>query len=72
MSLEVQNYVHSCAVSQRNKYDLAAKPGLLQPLPVPAGIWELIGLDFIEGLPPSAGKHCILVVIDRLSKTLTS
>src|SRR5690606_30237394 len=33
MSLEVQNYVRNCTDCQRNKYDLAAKPGLLQPLP---------------------------------------
>lgn len=25
-------------------------------------------LDFIEGLPPSPGKHAILVAVDRLSK----
>lgn len=68
MSVEVQNYVRNCAVCQKNKNDLAAKPGLLQPLPVPNGIWESIGMDFIEGLPPSSGKHCILVVVDRLSK----
>ena len=68
MSLEVQNYVRNCSTCQRNKYDQAAKPGLLQPLPVPAGVWESISLVFVEGLPPSAGKHCILVVIDRLSK----
>lgn len=68
MSLEVQNYVRNCSICQRNKYDLAAKPGLLQPLPVPKGVWESISMDFIEGLPPSAGKHCILVVVDRLSK----
>ncbi|CAL9248404.1 unnamed protein product, partial [Arabidopsis halleri] len=68
MSLEVQNYVRNCSVCQKNKNDLAAKPGLLQPLAIPAGIWQSISLDFIEGLPPSTGKHCILVVVDRLSK----
>lgn len=68
MSLEVQNYVRNCSTCQRNKPDLAAQPGLLQPLPIPNGIWTSISMDFIEGLPTSHGKHCILVVIDRLSK----
>ena len=68
MNVEVQNYVRNCSVFQKNKYDLAASPGLLQPLPIPAGVWEFVSLDFIEGLPPSHGKHCIMVVVDRLSK----
>ena len=68
MSPETQNYVRNCQTFQKNKYNLAAKSGLLQPLPVPAGVWESVSLNFIEGLPPSAGKHGILVVIDRLSK----
>jgi hypothetical protein len=28
-------------------------PGLLQPLPVPEFAWQVVGLDFIEGLPKS-------------------
>lgn len=36
--------------------------------PIPTGVWQSISLDFIEGLPPSYRKHCILVLIDLLSK----
>lgn len=68
MNVEIRAYVHNFSVWQKNKNDISAKLGLLQMLPVPNGVWESISLDFIEGLPPSSGKHCILVVIDRFSK----
>lgn len=68
MNLEVQAYIRNCSTCQQNKYDLSTKPGLLQPLPIPASVWESISLDFIEGFPPSHGKSCILIVVDRLSK----
>ncbi|GJR81105.1 transposon ty3-G gag-pol polyprotein [Tanacetum coccineum] len=64
----VRNYIRECDTCQRCKSDLAASPGFLQPLPIPAAIWEDISLDFVEGLPNSNGKTVILVVIDRLSK----
>ncbi|MCH81746.1 Ty-3/gypsy retroelement polyprotein [Trifolium medium] len=68
MAKEIQSYVRNCGVCQRNKSDLSASPGLIQPLPIPAKIWTDISMDFIEGLPTSARKQVIFVVVDRLSK----
>ncbi|CAJ2678818.1 unnamed protein product [Trifolium pratense] len=68
MTKDILHYVKNCGVCQRNKPDLAAYPGLLQPLPIPTQIWTAISMDFIEGLPTSAGKQVIFVVVDRLSK----
>ncbi|GJS05538.1 retrotransposon-related protein [Tanacetum coccineum] len=64
----VKNKVRSCDVCQRNKPDLSAYPGYLQPLPIPPTIWSSVSMDFIEGLPSSQGKTVIFVVVDRLSK----
>ena len=41
---------------------------LLQPLPVPDFAWQVVCLDFIEGLPKSNHCNCILVVVDKFSK----
>jgi transposase InsO family protein len=30
--------------------------------------WQSISMDFIDGLPPSGGKNCIMVIVDRFSK----
>jgi hypothetical protein len=68
MTKDVHNYVKNCDTCQKNKHDLAAYPGLLQPLPIPHQIWTHISMDFIEGLPTSSGKQVIFVVVDRLSK----
>lgn len=65
---EVNEYVRSCDVCQRVKTGHHFWSGLLQPLPIPDKVWEHISLDFIDGLPLSLGKDCIMVVVDRLTK----
>ena len=66
MDKQIRNYIRECDVCPRFKYN--ALPGLLQPLPIPEEAWSQVSSDFIEGLPLSAGKSTILVVVDRLTK----
>ncbi|KAH0658450.1 hypothetical protein KY289_027198 [Solanum tuberosum] len=53
---DTRNFINKCDIYQRHKYDVAASPGLIQPLSMPDGVWTGIFLDFIEGLPKSNGK----------------
>ena len=64
----VHQFVSSCNTCQQAKAEHPKLLGLLQPLPVPTKPWEMISLDFIEGLPKSHGCDVILVVIDRFTK----
>jgi hypothetical protein len=65
---DVRNYIAQCDTCKRAKADAMRPAGLLQPLQIPERIWQDIAMDFITGLPPSSGRNCILVVVDRLSK----
>jgi hypothetical protein len=64
----VHTFVRSCTVCQQAKPDRAKYPGLLQPLPVASQAWEIVSLDFVEGLPRSGQYNCILVVVNKFSK----
>lgn len=64
----VHEYVQSCHVCQEAKTEHVKLPGLLQPLPVPKKAWDMVNLDFVEGLQKSNSYTTILVVIDRFSK----
>lgn len=68
MKASVKNYVAECTVCQQAKPDRSKYPGLLQPLPVPDHAWQIISMDFVEGLPRSHNANTILVVVDTFSK----
>ncbi|GJS74590.1 putative mitochondrial protein [Tanacetum coccineum] len=53
----VKKFIRECDVCQKQKPDLCAYPGLLQPLPIPERVWSEISMDFIVGLPKSQGNH---------------
>ncbi|GJR52082.1 retrotransposon-related protein [Tanacetum coccineum] len=62
----VKQFIRECDTCQRQKPDLAAYHGYLQPLPILDKIWSSISMDFIKGLPSSQGKTVVMVVVDRL------
>lgn len=68
MRRDVKEFIRGCTVCQQVKYMTTAPAGLLQPLPIPALVWNDLTMDFITHLPLSRGCTVILVVVDRLTK----
>jgi transposase InsO family protein len=68
MKKSVYEFVGHCRICQQAKADRARLPGLLQPLPVPTELWEMISMDFIEALPRSQSFTCILVIVNTFTK----
>jgi hypothetical protein len=55
MKSATQAFVAGCLVCQQTKPNRTKYPWMLAPLPIPEGAWQVISLDFIEGLPKSKG-----------------
>lgn len=68
MKEAVKTQLKQCQICLQAKPERVKYPGLLQPLPVPVGAWQVISMDFIEGLPISERYSCILVIVDKFSK----
>lgn len=68
MRKDISTYIRACTICQKQKALNTNPAGLLQPLPIPAQVWDEITMDFIEGLPRSQGMDTVLVVVDRLTK----
>lgn len=65
---DVEQYVKSCLVCQRNKHSTEAKIGLLKPLSISFLLYRDISLDFITSLPKYSEANSILVIVDWFSK----
>lgn len=68
MKVAIAKYVQECQVCQQSKVEHVKPPGFLQPLTVPTQAWQIVCMDFIEGLPKSQKFDTILVVIDKYTK----
>ncbi len=64
---DVHRFVASRPICAQTKLSNSLPPVFLRPIPIPSRPWSHIALDFVTGLPPSAGNTVILTV-DRFSK----
>jgi hypothetical protein len=56
--------VKTCLTCHQNWTLNKKQADLLQPLPIPEGLWESVSMDFTVSLPPSKGFDAIMVVVD--------
>ncbi|XP_074327634.1 uncharacterized protein LOC141665550 [Apium graveolens] len=68
MKQDIGKWVQECEICQRFKSEHVKTLGLLQPIPIPAQAWEVMTMEFIEGLPKSENRDTIMVVIDKYTK----
>ncbi len=69
MARDVRKFVQGCEVCAISKSPRHFPAGKLLLLPVPNRPWSHLGVDFVTDLPVSEGNTCILVVVDRFSKS---
>jgi hypothetical protein len=68
MKAQTKTFVQSCMVCQQAKPERVKYPGLLEPLPTPSAAWQMVTMDFIEGLPTSGHANSIMVVVDKFTR----
>ncbi len=69
MARDVRRFILGCSDCAISKSPRHLQSGKLLPLPVPNRPWSHLGVDFITDLLASEGNTCVLVVIDRFSKS---
>ncbi|KAK3568755.1 hypothetical protein QTP86_016279 [Hemibagrus guttatus] len=69
MTVDVRRYMQGCEGCAMSKDPRHLPAGKLLPLPVPSRPWSHLGVNFVTDLPTSREHTCILVVVDRFSKS---
>jgi hypothetical protein len=64
MSLFVAKYVAGCDTCQQQKAGFYPKAPT-EPLDVPEGPWQVVGVDLVTGLPKSNGYNAICTIVDH-------
>ena len=67
----MEKYVEGCEVCAQKKAPHHPH-SMTQPLDVPNGLWEEVGVDLITQLPQSGGYDAILVCTDLYGKQIHS
>ena len=70
MTQDVRRFVRNYNTCGKSKIWREKKYGLLKPLLILERIWSELSVDFITGLTPSKDCISIMVVTDRLSKSI--
>lgn len=69
MFRHIKKYISSCVTCQKSKPSTKLTQGLLKPLPVPSARFKSISMDFLSGIPLTARKNdMVMVIVDRFSK----
>ena len=68
METDIQEYVIRCESCVGWKLRSAKSSGKFMPLPIPEYWWDIVSLDFVNGLPMSNGFDAIFTVLCKLSK----
>lgn len=71
ISKAVKRFCKNCHVCGRSSIWRHQKQGLLKPLPVPDRFHQEFSINFMVDLPESQGNTSIMVITDRLLKSVT-
>jgi hypothetical protein len=67
MKRQTREFVQACTICQQAKPERVRYPGLMEPLLVPTAAWQMVTMDFVEGLPTSGNANSVMVVIDKFT-----